>query len=532
LCRVCLASECGFEKYRVKQVIRMLPGIFMLGRLTARGKVLLFSRKERHCRFLVAMLLGMTAQVDVVASQTLPQPVSEALQRAGVPLDAVALVVRDAGGKDTLVSHNATKSMNPASVIKLVTTAAALDLLGPAYVFKTEFYARGEVRNGVLDGDLYVKGYGDPKLTYERLWAAIRQLRERGVRDVRGDLVFDRSYFAPVVHDSSKFDGKALRAYNVGPDALLFNYKAVAFLFIPENGAISISAEPAIPGVEIASRVKLVNGACGDWQERLAPEIEENGLLATVQFSGSFAESCGEKAWNLSLFDHPRYNAALFRTLWSEAGGRIFGKTRDAGVPSDARLIFSIDSPPLADVVRDINKFSNNVMARQLFLTLSAEATGQPGETARSVEVIKAWLKHKGIEAPELVLENGAGLSRVERISANTLAALLQVMSGSALMPELISSLPLVAVDGTMKKRMNGNGVAGQAHIKGGTLNEVRAIAGDVVDRNGKRWLVVFMVNHPNAPAAQTVQDILLQWIYAQDGPAHCRNCPMKGGKS
>jgi D-alanyl-D-alanine carboxypeptidase/D-alanyl-D-alanine-endopeptidase (penicillin-binding protein 4) len=509
----------------------MLPGNFILNLAMARTKDLIRSHRDRQCRVLFALFIGLIAQVDAVASQTLPQPVSEALQRAGVPLDAVALVVRDVSGKDALVSHNAAKSMNPASVIKLVTTAAALDLLGPAYAFKTEFYVRGELRNGVLDGDLYVKGYGDPKLTYERLWAAIHQLRERGIRDVRGDLVFDRSYFVPVIHDSSKFDGKALRAYNVGPDALLFNYKAVTFRFVPENGAVSISAEPAIPSIEITSRIGLVNGACGDWQERLAPEIEENGLLATVQFSGNFAESCGEKAWSLGLFDHPRYNAALFRTLWSEAGGKIFGKSRDAGVPSDARLISSIESPPLADLVRDINKYSNNVMARQLFLTLSAEATGQPGETARSVEVIKAWLKHKGIEAPELVLENGAGLSRVERISANTLAALLQVMSGSALMPELISSLPLVAVDGTMKKRMNGNGVAGQAHIKGGTLNEVRAIAGEVVDRNGKRWLVVFMVNHPNAPAAQPVQDILLQWIYAQDGSARCRNCLMKGVK-
>jgi D-alanyl-D-alanine carboxypeptidase/D-alanyl-D-alanine-endopeptidase (penicillin-binding protein 4) len=496
----------------------------------ARSKDLSSRSKKRSGRFLVALLIAMTAQIGAAAGQTLPAPVSEALQRAGVPLDAAALVVRDAGGKDILVSHNGAKAMNPASVIKLVTTAAALELLGPAYVFKTEFYAGGELRNGTLDGDLYVKGYGDPKLTYERLWAAIRQLRERGIRDVRGDIVFDRSYFAPVVHDSSKFDGKALRAYNVGPDALLFNYKAITFRFIPERGGVGISAEPAIPSIEIASRIKLVRGACGDWQERLTPEVEEIGLLATVHFSGNFAESCGEKAWSLSLFDHPRYSAALFRTLWGEAGGKIFGKTRDAGVPGDARLVLAIDSPPLADVVRDINKFSNNVMARQLFLTLSAEATGQPGEPASSVAVIKAWLKRKGIEAPELVLENGAGLSRVERISADTLAALLHVMSAGALMPELISSLPLVAVDGTMKKRMNGNGVAGQAHIKGGTLNEVRAIAGEVVDRNGRRWLVAFMVNHPNAPAAQPVQDVLLQWIYDQDASAACRNCPMKGG--
>ena len=460
-----------------------------------------------------------------------PPPVSAALQRAGVPLDAVALVVREAGVKDALISHNAEKVLNPASVIKLVTTAAALDILGPAYTFKTEFYAKGEMRNGVLDGDLIVKGYGDPKLTYERLWAAIRQLRERGVREVRGDVLFDRSYFAPSSHDPARFDAKPRRPYNVGPDALLFNFKAVTFHFIPAGDTLRIVAEPPLPSLDISSRIKLIKGACGDWQERLTPEIEENGLLASVQFTGTFAQSCGEKVWHMSLFDHPRYNAALFKALWSEAGGKIFGVAREGALPPEARLVLAIDSPALSDVVRDINKFSNNVMARQLFLTLSAESGGQPGEAARSVEVIKAWLKQKGIDAPELVLENGAGLSRIERISANTLAALLQVMSGSALMPEFFSSLPLLAVDGTMKKRLSGEGVAGQAHLKGGTLNDVRAMAGEVVGKTGKRWLVVFIVNHANAPAAQPVQDVLLQWIYAQDGSAGCRNCMMKAGK-
>ncbi len=464
-------------------------------------------------------------------AHSLPPPVSAALQRAGVPLDGVALVVHEVGAKEAVVSHNAEKALNPASVIKLVTTAAALDILGPAFTFKTEFYVKGEMRNGILDGDLIVKGYGDPKLSYERLWAALRQLRERGVREIRGDVLFDRSYFAPLLHDPAKFDAKPRRAYNVGPDALLFNFKAITFHFIPAGDTLHIVAEPSLPSLDISSRIKLVKDACGDWQERLTPEIEENGLLANVQFSGTFAPSCGEKIWHMSLFDHSHYNAALFKTLWNEAGGKIFGAARDGALPPEARLVLAIESPTLSEVIRDINKFSNNVMARQLFLTLSAEAAGQPGETARSVEVIKAWLKQKNIDAPELVLENGAGLSRIERVSAHTLASVLQVMSGSALMPEFFSSLPLLAVDGTMKKRLNGESVAGQAHLKGGTLNDVRAIAGEVVGKTGKRWLVVFIVNHANAPAAQPVQDVLLQWIYAQDGSASCRNCTLKAGK-
>lgn len=447
-------------------------------------------------------------------SQALPPPLSDALKRAGIPPGAVAVIVRDVNGRDTLLAHNAAQPMNPASVMKLLTTTAALDLLGPAYTFKTEFHAAGELRGGVLEGDLFVKGYGDPKLTYERLWAALRQLRERGIRDVRGDIVFDHSYFAPLEHDAAKFDGKPLRAYNVWPDALLFNFKVIGFHFIPDRSGVGVIAEPSLPGIEILSRIKLTKGVCGDWQERLAPEIEEIGMLATVQFSGSYPESCGEKTWHLSLFDHARYDAALFRTLWSETGGKIFGKVRDGKLAQDARLLFAIESPPLADIVRDINKFSNNVMAEQLYLALGAEATQQPGAAARSFEVIGEWLKRKGIDAPELVLDNGSGLSRTQRVSAKTLSSLLESVWKSALMPEVVSSLPLLAVDGTMKKRLNGNGVAGQGHIKGGTLNDARAMAGDILDMHGRRWLVVFLVNHANAPAAQAAQDALLQWVY------------------
>ena len=452
-------------------------------------------------------------------AQGIPVPVAEALKRAGVPIEAVALVVREASGpagnNRALVSHQPDKPMNPASVMKLATTAAALDLLGPAFTFKTEFYWRGELRGGVLEGDLHIKGGADPKLTYERLWVAMRQLRERGIREIRGDIVLDRGYLAPLEHDSARFDGKARRAYNVGPDALLLNFKVVTLRFVPDGAAARVIADPPIPSVEVMSRVKVVkNGGCGDWQERLSMDVQETGLLATVSVEGNYAESCGERAWHVSVFDHARYDEALLRWLWSESGGKLLGKVRDGPVPAEAKLVYTSESAPLAEIVRDINKYSNNVMARQVFLALSAELDKQPGDATRSGAAVKQWLKDRGIEAPELVLENGSGLSRVERFSAGNTAALIDMMWKRALMPEFLSSLSLAAVDGTFRKRMNNEGFAGQAHLKGGTLNDVRAIAGQVLSRGGKRWTVVFVVNHPNAPATQVAQDVLLNWVY------------------
>ncbi len=457
-------------------------------------------------------LLAALALAPALALAQLPGPVRDALARAGVPESAVGAVVEPAGGGPRLASLNADRPLNPASAIKLVTTYAALDLLGPAYAFKTDVLVAGELSGGVLAGDLVLKGGGDPKLTYERLWQLLRQLRARGLREIRGDVILERSFFAPVPHDPSKFDGEVRRAYNVGPDALLLNFKAVDFRFVPDGTGVRVVGEPDFPNVQVASRVKAVAGPCNNWRKGLKYDIEENGLLATVLFTGTYPAECGEKAWPLALFDPDRYAEAAFRWLWSEAGGRLVGKVRAGTTPAGAVLFHRFESEPLAALVRDINKFSNNVMARQLFLTLSAEKSGAPGEAAASERLVREWLSAKGIAAPGLVLENGSGLSRAERITAGTLAAVLRAAWSGPVMPELISSLSLFAVDGTFKSK---NGAfAGQAHLKGGTLTGVQAVAGYVLDSRGERRVVVMLVNHDNANRAQPALDALVEWTW------------------
>jgi len=409
--------------------------------------------------------------------------------------------------------------MNPASLMKLVTTYAALDLLGPAFTWKTAAYANGMLAgaNGdVLDGDLVLKGGGDPKFTIENLWLFVRALRGRGLREIRGDLVLDRSYFEPGDHDPSQFDAEPLRPYNVGPDALLVNFKSFRFSFVPDaaRGTVAVIAEPRPATLALLADVKGSDAPCGDWKERLRADFQSNGRTARAAFSGWYPLSCGERDWNVSLMSHAGYVAGAFRQLWEESGGVLRGGARDGTVGPNARLLYSAESPQLAEVVRDINKFSNNVMARQLYLTLSAEMLRQPGAPAGSAKVIASWLGGRGLAFPELVMENGSGLSRAERISARHLGELLLAAFRSAVMPEFVASLPLVATDGTMKKRLNGNSVAGQAHVKTGTLEGVKAVAGYVLGKNGKRHAVVFIINHPNAAGGQPAQDALLQWAH------------------
>ena len=467
-------------------------------------------------RILAAVALGMTLDSGAFADDQTPPAVAQALRAVGIPASSIGIFVQEIGTSRPLLSVNPAASLNPASTMKLVTTYASLELLGPAYRWRTEAYLGGPLRDGTLDGDLVLKGYGDPKLTLESFWLLLRDLRARGLKDIRGDLVIDRSHFATGDYDASRFDGDALRPYNVGPDALLVNFKAIRFHFSPESerGAVRVFAEPRI--VEVASALRLTETPCGEWRDRMKADFQSLGPVAKATFTGSYSASCAERDWHVAMLAPTQYAGSLFRLLWAELGGSVSGSTRDGLAPLQGKPFASIESPSLSEVVRDINKFSNNVMARQLYLAIAADQAGAPATAANAQRAIKAWLAKKGLDFPELVIENGAGLSRIERISAQSLTALLVAAFRSPVMPELVASLPLIAVDGTMRRRMKSESIAGQAHIKTGALADVRAISGYVLDRSGRRYAVTMIVNHPNAQQSQAAQDALLNWIYAR----------------
>ena len=399
-----------------------------------------------------------------------------------------------------------------------MTTFAALDTLGPAYRWKTEVFLDGRLRDGVLDGNLVLKGSGDPKLDYEHYWRLLRALRGKGLREIRGDLVVDRSHFEPGAGDPGRFDGEALRPYNVLPDALLLNYKSMRFGFVPdsERGTVGVFLEP--PGMAVRNSLRLVEGACHEGRAfRDALEMTFETSPARATFAGRYAARCGEKDLHVALLSPDAYAAGLTRALWQQLGGTWEGRVRAGPVPSNAQAFHVHESPPLVEALRDINKLSNNVMARQLYLTFAAEAAGPPARLPQAAQAVKRWLTGRGIDAPELVMENGAGLSRISRISTRNLARVLNAAWNSPLMPEFVSSLPLAATDGTMRKRLKGEGIAGRAHLKSGLLADVRSIAGYVFDRSGRRHVVVMLVNHPNAGQSAPAIDALLRWVWEKE---------------
>jgi D-alanyl-D-alanine carboxypeptidase/D-alanyl-D-alanine-endopeptidase (penicillin-binding protein 4) len=466
-------------------------------------------------RILKALLAAcfLFISIGTAVAQELPPAVTDALVRAEIPADAVGAYVQEVGAGPVLMASNWSAPLSPASTMKLVTSNAALELLGPAFTWKTVAYADGRQRGDVLHGDLIIKGSGDPKLVLENFWLFLRRIRAQGIRDIRGNLVLDRSVFEEVAYDPALFDGDPMKPYNVGPDALLLNYKALSFRFAPDEAGrrVHLAVDPPLAGYPIFLP-RLSDGECGDWRAKLKPAIDGAG----ARFGGAFPASCGEKIWHVHPYQmtHTQYFAAVFRRIWAELGGKLRGDVRNGLVPQTARPVAQWESASLAEVIRDINKYSNNVMARQLLLTIANHALQLPATTERGAAVVKLWLAGKGIDAVDLSIENGSGLSRTERISALTMARMLMNAYQSPVMPEFIASMPLVGYDGTMRQRLNGYGVAGHAHIKTGMLNEVRAIAGYVLAASGKRYVVVCIVNHANAARAQEAQDALLQWVY------------------
>ena len=464
------------------------------------------------------LLAGAAGAALAAGAQTaLPPEVLQSLARAGVPASAVSVLVAplpETGAPAApRLSWQADLPMNPASVMKLVTTYAGLDLLGPDFTWTNRIYVDGPVVNGVLNGNLIIRGSGDPKLVLERLQALIRQIMAAGVREVRGDILLDRSIFDVPERNPADFDDEPLRPYNASPDGLLVNFKSLIFTFTPDTGAAraQVKSEPPIAGVDIPAALPLSGGACADWRSALRADFADP---KQVRFSGRYAAACGERQWPVAYVDPRSFATRVVQAMWLAEGGQLGGRVREAATPPGARLWVSAESLPLADIIADINKFSNNVMAQQLFLTLSSQNQGT-GSFEASRQRLARWWRARFANQAEPLIENGSGLSRQERTSAAALTALLQKAASGPAAATFQQSLGLAGVDGTVQRMRDRNGNAealGRAWLKTGSLRDVASVAGYVTGRSGGRYSLVVIVNHENASAVRATLDQLVEW--------------------
>jgi D-alanyl-D-alanine carboxypeptidase/D-alanyl-D-alanine-endopeptidase (penicillin-binding protein 4) len=473
-----------------------------------------------------ALFLSATA-VIAAGSDTLPSSVIQALARAGVPRDAVSIEVRNVTAESPLrLSHRSTTLVNPASVMKLVTTFSALDMLGPDFTWKTGFYTDGTLGKGVLTGNLIIKGGGDPKWVLERIEENFKTLQTLGVQRITGDIILDNSIFDIPERNTADFDGEPMRPYNSAPDGLLVNFKAIIFKFVPDpqTKAVTVISEPPIADVAIDTQVSATTDGCGDWRSGLRADFSNPNK---VRFSGSYSVRCGENTWPVAYIEPASYATRVVKAMHKASGGVLDGTVRTGVLPRTALLLWQAPSLPLSAIIADVNKFSNNVMAQQVFLSLSAQASpfnrslklpGKPrtGNFIRSRETVQHWWRQKvGLRAKAPILDNGSGLSRTERISAQALTELLKLAANHPSAQVFASSLSVAGIDGTttnMAKRGIAMNALGNAQLKTGTLRDVAAVAGYATGKSGQRYSVVGIINHPNASAARPALDALVEW--------------------
>ncbi len=463
-----------------------------------------------------SIVAALAISTAASAAESLPAPVAASLSQHGHSQDAYSVFVKEIGG-DTVLSYRAEVARNPASSIKVLTTLAALETLGPAYTWKTEAYAAGQLHGGILDGDLVLVGSGDPFLVAEEYWKFVQSIRRSGLTLIDGELVIDGSYFASEPKDPAEFDGHPYRAYNALPHALLVNFLAIDFIFEPDGSARPrVVTAPGLDNLEIVNELRITDSGCQLRSLRMLVDEKEQG--SRVRFSGPYPRRCGQRSFARTVMNAEAMAGGMFQRMWRESGGAFDGTIRAGVLPADVQRLAVHESRPLAEIIRSINKYSNNIMTRQLLLTLGAETFGEPGTTAKGRNAVSAWLESTGVNAPELVLDNGAGLSRDARISAENLAALLEYAYERPYAPEFLSSLPLVGLDGTLKRRFRNAGLAdGSARMKTGRIDHVAAVAGYLRSRSGRQFVVVSLNSNRGAHqgSGTRVEEALLRWAYS-----------------
>jgi serine-type D-Ala-D-Ala carboxypeptidase/endopeptidase (penicillin-binding protein 4) len=472
------------------------------------------------------------------ADDALPPAVMQALRSANVPADALAAVALPLGPPSLFVRpwrHRAQVPMQPASTMKVLTSIVALDRLGASQRGHTELRSAAPVVDAVLQGDLVLVGGADPDLGLPQFWAMLMELREQGVTSINGDLLIDRTLFRPARLDIGvpAFDESPEFDYNAIPDALQLmgsllpiEIKANANSSTsPSTGSVQVRSVPALQGLGFDSAMTLGKAPCNAWDDDWKPAVvtqQEGRTLVTLQ--GVFPANCKQRA-ELQLIDRSELAERLFRTLWSGLGGQWTGRVREladaAEKPTDTQLLVRRRSRPWGEVLRPLNKTSDNAHARLLYLLLGVPAmAAEPQSTtlALAEREVRRWLAEQKIDDAGLVLDNGSGLSRSERISPQQLAQMLAVAHRSRYAADLQMSLPVAGVDGTLRNRLKDSAATGWARLKTGTLRNVTALAGYVRDPQGRPWAVAMMINHDNAGKARPALDALID-SFANVGP-------------
>jgi len=443
----------------------------------------------------------------------LPHGVEDAIRHSGLPKKDISLIIKEAGNStDTLAKLNESAVRKPASVIKVLTLYAALLEFGFDHRWRTEFYRNGPIRNGVLEGDLIIKGYGDPTLSSRDLPQIAKALHAKGISKITGHIVIDRSYFRVGAENSSHFDEHPYSPYNAMPDAMMYDERVSIICINPKSG--KITKKGADGSYKVIDQLKKVNQPCRGKYSWVGAKVDPASINPKVILRGKISKQCGErKICKVVTKPYLSFYYALKEALRDE-GIEAKGTMRLQKLPQNAVPLTVHFSKPFEEILAKTAKKSNNLYARHFLLYLGAKRYGAPATLEKGRRAIVEILReHGAIGNDILMIDNGSGLSRKAKLNAEILSDMLD-HAYERYAERWMDILSVAGVDGTIKKRFRGTVVKNRAWMKTGTLNRVKNIAGYVKNKHGKLYTVVILVNtNKGRWKASQLQNEIITWL-------------------
>lgn len=456
-----------------------------------------------------SILLWLVISVWLFA---LPSDIEYFINQAKLPKKDISIYIKELGTNRVVASLNADTKRTPASVIKVLTAYGTLLKLGFDYRWPTEFYLDGDVRSGNLNGDLVIKGYGDPSFGSEELMEIVAHMKQRGIRQINGDIVVDRSYFDVGDEDSAHFDNYPYSAYNAMPDAMMFNERTSTVCITPSSK--SAYKEIADPSYTVVNEVKFVNRSCRGKYAWANSKVDMQSPVPKLIISGELSKHCKERKVCMILSKPYRAFYYAFKEALAKEGIEIKGRLKLSRVPSSARLFFTHYSEPLESIVATTLKESNNIYARHLLLLTGAKVYGAPATVEKGRKAVIGLLKSQGIlRSGAFLLDNGSGLSRRSKMTAKIFSEVYE-SAYSAFGKQWMETLSIAGEDGTIKQRYRNKPAQNRAWMKTGTLKYVKNIGGYVKNRAGTYYSVVILVNTQKGKSrAVKLQDNIINWL-------------------
>ena len=419
------------------------------------------------------------------------------IKKHQIPENKLSIILEDSESGERLISINPSTTRSPGSVTKIFTAFAALDLLGEAYQWRTDAFIEKENNNKEIVDHLLIRGGGDPSFSLKDLEELILNIRAKGIREIRDDIYFDQTFFRQRKKSTAKFDKSPLRPYNTMHSSLIVNSNKIdlSFNLNEQTGKPDITPLFLPIGIEIENNLSVGSGKCKDFRSKVTFDEKFRKQTLTILINGVYPAQCKNLDHDLAITRTEHYFFGVFKKLWLNSGGTINGYYKKKNKSNKHVLVAHVFSEELSTALEVMLKESDNLTARNIFLSLPEFSKRK--ELRNSRKLLYGSMKENNIYWHfRNIIDNGSGLSRVTRIKAESVMSLIQEIDQGTKFSSIKSMLPISGVDGTLKNIYQSKLLRGQLRLKTGTLNGVRCLAGFITTKSGNEYRFVFMHNN------------------------------------